>query len=56
MCEHCHSEDDTRALHIDPALLKLRYHGSIPDAVQDLGRPDEIRQVFVGFQKYLYRE
>jgi type I restriction enzyme, R subunit len=20
MCEHCHSEDDTRALHIDPAL------------------------------------
>ena len=22
MCEHCHSEDDTRAQHIDPALQK----------------------------------
>jgi len=36
-------------------LLKLRYHDSIPDAVADLGKPDEIGRVFVGFQKYLYQ-
>jgi len=35
-------------------LLKLKYHDSIPDAVADLGRPDEIGKVFSGFQKYLY--
>jgi type I restriction enzyme R subunit len=35
-------------------LLKLRYHDSIPDAVANLGKPEEIRQLFVGFQKYLY--
>jgi hypothetical protein len=28
---------------------------SIADAVADLGRPDEIGQVFAGFQKYLYQ-
>jgi len=37
-------------------LLKLRYHDSIPDAVADLGKPDEIGRVFVGFQKYLYQQ
>jgi type I restriction enzyme R subunit len=36
-------------------LLKLKYHDSIPDAVADLGKPDEIGRVFVGFQKYLYQ-
>lgn len=36
-------------------LLKLKYHNSIPDAVADLGRPDEIGKVFAGFQKYLYQ-
>lgn len=35
-------------------LLSLKYHDSIADAVADLGRPDEIRNVFIGFQKYLY--
>ncbi|MDD2855723.1 MAG: DEAD/DEAH box helicase family protein [Desulfuromonadaceae bacterium] len=35
-------------------LLKLKYHNSIADAVADLGRPEEIGQVFAGFQKYLY--
>ena len=35
-------------------LLRLRYHDSMTDAVDDLGKPDEIRRVFVGFQKYLY--
>jgi type I restriction enzyme, R subunit len=35
-------------------LLRLKYHNSIADAVADLGRPDEIGKVFVGFQRYLY--
>ncbi|MDR3580736.1 MAG: DEAD/DEAH box helicase family protein [Oryzomonas sp.] len=35
-------------------LLKLKYHDSIADAVEDLGRPEEIGKVFAGFQKYLY--
>jgi type I restriction enzyme R subunit len=37
-------------------LLRLKYHGSISDAVADLGRPDEIGHVFCGFQKYLYQQ
>jgi type I restriction enzyme, R subunit len=37
-------------------LLQLKYHGSISDAVADLGRPDEIGEVFAGFQKYLYQK
>jgi type I restriction enzyme R subunit len=35
-------------------LLKLKYHDSIADAVADLGKPDEIGNVFSGFQKFLY--
>ncbi len=37
-------------------LLKLKYHNSITDAVADLGRPEEINKVFLGFQKYLYQQ
>ena len=37
-------------------LLRLKYHNSIADAIADLGRPDEIGQVFSGFQKYLYQQ
>jgi type I restriction enzyme R subunit len=37
-------------------LLRLKYHDSIKDAVDDLGAPDEINKVFVGFQKYLYQQ
>jgi type I restriction enzyme R subunit len=37
-------------------LLKLKYHDSIADAVADLGRPEEIGNAFVTFQKYLYQE
>jgi len=37
-------------------LLLLKYHNAIADAVADLGKPDEIRKVFAGFQKYLYQE
>jgi type I restriction enzyme R subunit len=36
-------------------LLRLMYENSISDAVEDLGRPEEISKVFVGFQKYLYQ-
>ncbi len=35
-------------------LLRLKYHDSIADAIADLGRPEDINRVFVGFQKYLY--
>jgi type I restriction enzyme R subunit len=37
-------------------LLRLKYRGSIADAVADLGRPDEIGKVFAGFQKFLYEK
>jgi type I restriction enzyme R subunit len=37
-------------------LLRLKYHDSINDAVADLGRPEVIRQVFTGFQRYLYQQ
>jgi len=36
-------------------LLSLKYH-AIADAVADLGRAEEIRNVFAGFQKYLYQD
>jgi type I restriction enzyme, R subunit len=36
-------------------LLHLKYNNSIKDAVADLGRPEDIGQVFWGFQKYLYQ-
>ena len=35
-------------------LLRLRYQNSIADAVADLGRPEDIGQLFAGFQRYLY--
>jgi type I restriction enzyme R subunit len=37
-------------------LLRLKYFNSISDAIKDLGVPEEISKVFVGFQKYLYQE
>jgi len=37
-------------------LLRLKYHDSIADALDDLGRPEEIGRVFVGFQRYLYQQ
>jgi len=37
-------------------LLRLKYFNSIQDAVKDLGVPEEITKVFVGFQKYLYEK
>ena len=35
-------------------LLRLKYHDSLSDAVEDLGDPAEIGQVFCGFQRFLY--
>lgn len=35
-------------------LLRLKYHGSISDAVAELGSPVEIGRAFVDFQKWLY--
>lgn len=34
-------------------LLKLKY-SALNDAIKDLGSPEQIRRVFVGFQRYLY--
>jgi type I restriction enzyme R subunit len=36
-------------------LLRLKYNDSIADAVADLGQPEQIGQVFAGFQKFLYQ-
>jgi len=36
-------------------LLRLKYHNSISDALADLGPAEDIGQVFIGFQKYLYQ-
>src|SRR5271166_458824 len=36
-------------------LLRLKYFNSIADAIADLGRPEEISKIFVGFQKFLYQ-
>lgn len=36
-------------------LLRLKYN-AIADAAADLGTPQQIRDVFVGFQRYLYME
>jgi type I restriction enzyme R subunit len=36
-------------------LLRLKY-GAIPDAIASLGKPEEISNAFVGFQKYLYEQ
>jgi len=35
-------------------LLRIRYQNSIADAVADLGKPEEIGELFAGFQRYLY--
>jgi len=35
-------------------MLRLKYH-AIADATHMLGEPQRIRDVFAGFQRYLYR-
>lgn len=34
-------------------ILKLKDNNAIVDTVADLGRPEQIGKVFIGFQKYL---
>ncbi len=36
------------------SLLRFKYSDSISDAIANLGKPEEISELFVGFQKYLY--
>ncbi len=36
------------------ALLRLKYHDSIADALADLGAAADIGRVFAEFQRYLY--
>jgi len=36
-------------------LLRLKYNNAIADAVAELGEPDHIRKIFIGFQRELYR-
>ncbi|MGK2942504.1 MAG: type I restriction-modification enzyme R subunit C-terminal domain-containing protein, partial [Immundisolibacter sp.] len=35
-------------------LLKLRYNNAIADALTELGSPEQVRGLFVGFQRHLY--
>lgn len=37
-------------------LLKLKYKNALADAFAELGKPEQVRQVFVDFQKYLYSD
>ncbi|MGL6139940.1 MAG: type I restriction-modification enzyme R subunit C-terminal domain-containing protein, partial [Planktothrix sp.] len=38
-----------------PQLLELKYH-TVRDAVEELGSVASIREVFIGFQEYLYSQ
>ncbi len=46
--------DELDAEKLNP-LLRLKYNDSLADALADLGEASQIREVFVGFQQYLYR-
>ena len=35
-------------------LLRLKYKNALADAFADLGKPDQVRSVVVGFQRHLY--
>jgi type I restriction enzyme R subunit len=37
-------------------LLRLKYRNSIADAIADLGRPEDISELFAGFQRHLYSD
>ena len=45
--------DELDAEKLSP-LLKLKYNNAIADALAELGKPDQVRRVFVGFQRFLY--
>jgi type I restriction enzyme R subunit len=44
--------DELDAEKLSP-LLRLRYQ-ALDDAFAELGKPDQVRRVFVGFQRHLY--
>jgi hypothetical protein len=46
-------EDELDADKLSP-LLKLKYRTAIAYAFAELGRPDQVRRVFVGFQRHMY--
>ena len=35
-------------------LLKLKYKNAIADAFKELGKPHEVRRMFIEFQRHLY--
>ena len=37
-------------------LLKLKYGAALADAFEQLGRPDQVRGVFLSFQRHLYEQ
>ena len=37
-------------------LFRIKYRDSMSAAVADLGKPEDIANVFASFQKYLYQE
>ena len=45
--------DELDAEKLSP-LLKLKYKNALADAFKELGQPEQVRQVFVGFQRHLY--
>ena len=45
--------DELDAEKLSP-LLELKYRNAIADAFAELGRPDQVRRVFVEFQRHLY--
>jgi type I restriction enzyme, R subunit len=38
-----------------PQLLELKYH-DLHDAVAELGKVNDIRSIFIGFQQHLYTQ
>jgi type I restriction enzyme R subunit len=45
--------DELDAEKLSP-LLQLKYR-ALSDAFADLGKPDQVRRMFAGFQKFLYQ-
>ena len=35
-------------------LLRLKYRNTLSDAFAELGRPELVRELFIGFQRHLY--
>ena len=48
-----HGLDELDAEKLSP-LLRLKYNNAIADAFTELGPPDQVRGLFLGFQRHLY--